>query len=89
MTRGDQGMWLLGPDAEGSLRASAREVSDVTGAGDTVIATMALALAASATLTEAARLANEAAGIAVAKFGPSVVTPAELLRGLETSAVRV
>jgi D-beta-D-heptose 7-phosphate kinase/D-beta-D-heptose 1-phosphate adenosyltransferase len=86
MTRGDQGMWLLGGDAEGSLPASAREVSDVTGAGDTVIATMALALAAGATLTEAARLANEAAGIAVAKFGPSVVTPTELLRAFETSA---
>jgi D-beta-D-heptose 7-phosphate kinase/D-beta-D-heptose 1-phosphate adenosyltransferase len=86
MTRGDQGMWLLSGDAEGSLPASAREVADVTGAGDTVIATMALALATGATLTEAARLANEAAGIAVAKFGPSVVTPAELLRAFDTTA---
>jgi D-beta-D-heptose 7-phosphate kinase/D-beta-D-heptose 1-phosphate adenosyltransferase len=86
MTRGDQGMWLLGSDVEGSLPASAREVADVTGAGDTVIATMALALAAGATLAEGARLANEAAGIAVAKFGPSVVTPSELLRALEASA---
>lgn len=86
MTRGDQGMWLLGSDVEGSLPAAAREVADVTGAGDTVIATMALALAANATLTEAARLANEAAGIAVARFGPAVVTPAELLRGLEGAA---
>ena len=85
MTRGDQGMWLLGGDAEGSLPASAREVADVTGAGDTVIATLALALAAGATLAEAARLANEAAGIAVSKFGPAVVTPAELLRALDTS----
>jgi D-beta-D-heptose 7-phosphate kinase/D-beta-D-heptose 1-phosphate adenosyltransferase len=83
MTRGDQGMWLLGTDVEGSLPASAREVADVTGAGDTVIATLALALAAGATLAEAARLANEAAGIAVAKFGPAVVTPAELLRALD------
>ncbi len=86
MTRGDQGMWLLGSDVEGSLPASAREVADVTGAGDTVIATMALALAAGATLVEAARLANEAAGIVVAKFGPSVVAPAELLRALDASA---
>ncbi len=86
MTRGDQGMWLLGPDVEDSLPASAREVADVTGAGDTVIATMALALAAGATLAEAARLANEAAGLVVAKFGPSVVTPAELLRALDASA---
>jgi len=82
MTRGDQGMWLLGRNVEGSLQAAAREVADVTGAGDTVIATMALALAAGATLAEAARLANEAAGIVVAKFGPAVVTPAELLRAL-------
>ena len=79
-------MWLLGGDVEGSLPAAAREVADVTGAGDTVIATLALALAAGATLTEAARLANEAAGIAVAKFGPAVVTPAELLRALDASA---
>jgi D-beta-D-heptose 7-phosphate kinase/D-beta-D-heptose 1-phosphate adenosyltransferase len=86
MTRGDQGMWLLGSDVEGALPASAREVADVTGAGDTVIATLALGLAAGATLVEAARLANEAAGIAVAKFGPAVVTPAELLRALDASA---
>ena len=86
MTRGDQGMWLLGEGVEDSLPAAAREVADVTGAGDTVIATMALALAAGATLVEAARLANEAAGLAVAKFGPAVVSPAELLRALEASA---
>ena len=86
MTRGDQGMWLLGSDVEGSLQASTREVADVTGAGDTVIATMALALAAGATLVEAAHLANEAAGITVAKFGPAVVMPAELLRALDASA---
>ena len=86
MTRGDQGMWLLGSGVEGSLPASAREVADVTGAGDTVIATLALALAAGATLAEAARLANEAAGVAVAKFGPAVVTPAELLHALDASA---
>ena len=68
--------------------ASAREVADVTGAGDTVIATMALAMAAGATLVEAARLANEAAGIAVGKFGAATVTPVELLRALEMSAER-
>ena len=49
--------------------AEAREVADVTGAGDTVIATMTLALAAGASLIEAARLANRAAGIVVGKFG--------------------
>ena len=86
MTRGDQGMWLLADGVEDSLPAAAREVADVTGAGDTVIATMALAMAAGATLVEAARLANEAAGIAVAKFGPAVVTPPELLRAIDASA---
>jgi D-beta-D-heptose 7-phosphate kinase/D-beta-D-heptose 1-phosphate adenosyltransferase len=85
MTRGDQGMWLLGRDVEGALAAAAREVADVTGAGDTVIATMALSLAAGASLAEAARLANEAAGIAVAKFGPSTVSPAELLKAFEAA----
>jgi D-beta-D-heptose 7-phosphate kinase/D-beta-D-heptose 1-phosphate adenosyltransferase len=87
MTRGDQGMWLLGDGLEGSLPAAAREVSDVTGAGDTVIALLAAAFAAGATLVEAARLANQAAGISVAKFGPAVVTPAELLRSIDQSAV--
>ena len=85
MTRGDQGMWLLGDGVEDSLPATAREVADVTGAGDTVVATLALALAAGASLVEAARLANEAAGITVGKFGPAVVTPAELLRSLDAS----
>jgi D-beta-D-heptose 7-phosphate kinase/D-beta-D-heptose 1-phosphate adenosyltransferase len=79
MTRGDQGMWLLADAVEGRLPASAREVSDVTGAGDTVIATMAVALAAGATPAEAARLANEAAGITVTRFGPATVSADELL----------
>ena len=86
MTRGDQGIWLLAGAIEGHLPAAAREVADVTGAGDTVIATMALALASGATLAESARLANEAAGIVVGKFGPAVVTPAELLRALAPTA---
>ncbi len=86
MTRGDQGMWLLAEDVEGQLPAAAREVADVTGAGDTVIATLALALASGATLPEAARLANEAAGISVGRFGPATVNVAELLRALESSA---
>jgi D-beta-D-heptose 7-phosphate kinase/D-beta-D-heptose 1-phosphate adenosyltransferase len=78
MTRGEAGMWLLDDAAEGYLPAATREVADVTGAGDTVIATLALALAAGATIAEAASLANAAAGIAVGKFGPASVTPDEL-----------
>lgn len=85
MTRGDQGVWLLADDVEGHLPAAAREVADVTGAGDTVIATLALALAAGATITEAARLANEAAGIVVARFGPATVRVAELMKAMELS----
>jgi D-beta-D-heptose 7-phosphate kinase/D-beta-D-heptose 1-phosphate adenosyltransferase len=80
ITRGEHGMWLLGPDGETELPAEAREVSDVTGAGDTVIATMTLALAAGAPLADAARLANRAAGIVVGKFGPATVTGQELDR---------
>jgi rfaE bifunctional protein kinase chain/domain len=81
ITRGEHGMTLVGPDGEVELPAEAREVSDVTGAGDTVIATMTLALAAGATLADAARLANRAAGLVVGKFGPASVT-ADELRGL-------
>jgi D-beta-D-heptose 7-phosphate kinase/D-beta-D-heptose 1-phosphate adenosyltransferase len=79
ITRGEQGMWLSSADGEGAIPAQAREVSDVTGAGDTVVATLAAALAAGATLTEAAVLANIAAGVVVAKFGPATVTADELL----------
>ena len=79
ITRGEQGMWLSCEDSEGPIPAVAREVSDVTGAGDTVVATLALAIAAGASIAEAAMLANQAAGIAVGKFGPAAVTAEELL----------
>jgi D-beta-D-heptose 7-phosphate kinase/D-beta-D-heptose 1-phosphate adenosyltransferase len=78
ITRGEAGMWLSDGDTEGAIPAVAREVADVTGAGDTVVATLALALAAGATSAEAAVLANHAAGIVVGKFGPATVTPDEL-----------
>jgi D-beta-D-heptose 7-phosphate kinase/D-beta-D-heptose 1-phosphate adenosyltransferase len=71
-------MWLAAPDAEADLPAEAREVADVTGAGDTVISALALCLAAGASLTDAARLANRAAGVVVGKFGPATVTADEL-----------
>jgi D-beta-D-heptose 7-phosphate kinase/D-beta-D-heptose 1-phosphate adenosyltransferase len=83
ITWGEHGMWLL--DASGSttvelaIPATAREVADVTGAGDTVVATLALALACGASLSEAATLANHAAGIVVGRFGPATVTRQELL----------
>jgi D-beta-D-heptose 7-phosphate kinase/D-beta-D-heptose 1-phosphate adenosyltransferase len=72
-------MWLSSADAEGGIPAAAREVSDVTGAGDTVVATVALAMAAGATLPEAAMLANHAAGVVVGRFGPATVTAEELI----------
>lgn len=78
ITRGEHGMWLDHAGVDGYLPSTAREVADVTGAGDTVIATLALAIAAGATMPEAARLANEAAGIVVGRFGAATVTPQEL-----------
>ena len=82
ITRGESGMWRLGDGVEGHLPAASREVADVTGAGDTVIATLALALAAGADMVEAATLANAAAGVSVNKFGPAGVSPAELRSAL-------
>ncbi len=79
ITRGEHGMWLSSDTVEGAIPATAREVADVTGAGDTVVATLALAVAAGGSLAEAAVLANHAAGIVVSKFGPATVTPYELL----------
>ena len=85
ITRGELGMWLSSDTAEGAIPAVAREVSDVTGAGDTVVATIALALAAGATLVEAADLANHAAGVVVGKFGPATVSPEELLASVQAT----
>jgi D-beta-D-heptose 7-phosphate kinase/D-beta-D-heptose 1-phosphate adenosyltransferase len=83
ITRGEHGMCLLnGPDAL-HYSAVAREVSDVTGAGDTVIATTALSLAAGMSVRDACGVANQAAGIAVAKFGPATVSQDELVAALE------
>lgn len=79
ITRGEHGMSMLDAAGEAHYPTVAREVADVTGAGDTVIATLALGLAAGATLAEAAQLANHAAGIVVGRFGPSTVSPAELV----------
>ncbi len=78
ITRGEHGMWLLSAEGEFDLPADTREVADVTGAGDTVIATMALGLAAGGSLRDCARLANRAAGLAVARFGPVAISAEEL-----------
>jgi len=79
ITCGDRGMMLLGSDDQPSyVQTAAREVYDVTGAGDTVIATLACGLAAGATLIESATLANQAAGIVVAKVGTATASADEL-----------
>ncbi len=80
ITRGERGMTLLESDnAPVHVETAAREVYDVTGAGDTVIATLALALSAHATMLEAAILANHAAGIVVGKLGTATANAAELV----------
>ena len=80
ITRGEEGMALFTEGGEVTrIPTVAREVYDVTGAGDTVIATLALALAAGATFAEAAILANHAAGGVVGKVGTATVTRDELL----------
>ena len=78
LTRSEQGMTLFDERGAMHVPAQAREVYDVSGAGDTVIAALAVMLAAGATLTEAVRLANRAAGIVVGKLGTAVATCAEL-----------
>jgi D-beta-D-heptose 7-phosphate kinase/D-beta-D-heptose 1-phosphate adenosyltransferase len=79
ITRGEEGMTLFADGGVTHIPTVAREVYDVTGAGDTVIATLALALTAGATLAEAAVLANHAAGVVVGKVGTATVTRDELL----------
>ena len=78
LTRGDEGMTLFRPRRVVRVRAEKHEVSDVTGAGDTVIAALAVMLAAGEGLESAVRIANRAGGIKVTKFGTAVVTPAEI-----------
>jgi len=80
VTRGDRGMMLVEGDRDPVLvETAAREVFDVTGAGDTVIATLAAAMAAGASMTESAVLANHAAGIVVGKLGTATASAAEIL----------
>ena len=78
LTRGADGMTLFREKKAFSVKAEKREVSDVTGAGDTVIATLAVMLAAGAGMEAAVRLANRAAGIVVGKLGTAAATHAEL-----------
>jgi rfaE bifunctional protein kinase chain/domain len=86
VTRGSRGMALFEPKrptAHVPIFGS-DEVTDVTGAGDTVIATLALALAAGASFYEAMRLANYAGGLVVMKRGTATATPAELAAAIDS-----
>jgi D-beta-D-heptose 7-phosphate kinase/D-beta-D-heptose 1-phosphate adenosyltransferase len=84
ITRGEEGMTLFeGRESKIThIPTKAKEVYDVTGAGDTVIATLTMALAVGASYDEAARIANHAAGIVVSKLGTATVTPEELINNI-------
>lgn len=86
ITRGEHGMSLVSADGGIThMPTQSKEVYDVTGAGDTVVAVLALALAAGGTVVDAARMANMAAGIVVGKIGTASVTQEELQSALAGS----
>ena len=78
VTRSEEGVTLYSDEGTLTIPAEAREVYDVSGAGDTVIATLGTLIAAGAPLADAVRIANAAAGVVVGKLGTAVVDPAEL-----------
>jgi D-beta-D-heptose 7-phosphate kinase/D-beta-D-heptose 1-phosphate adenosyltransferase len=90
VTRSEDGMSLITPDEVRHFPGAAREVFDVSGAGDTVVATLAAALAVDVPLAEAAQLANIAGGIVVGKVGTAVARPADILAAIApaTGALR-
>jgi D-beta-D-heptose 7-phosphate kinase/D-beta-D-heptose 1-phosphate adenosyltransferase len=84
ITQGERGMSLLLPGQPRlQLPATARDVADVTGAGDTVASVFSLGVAAGATFADAAYVANVAAGVVVGKAGAVAVNPDELLEALQ------
>ncbi len=87
LTRGEEGMSLFEPDRSVThIPTAAREVFDVTGAGDTVISTFALSRAAGASNFEAATLANSAAGAVIAEVGAAAITVDALCRSFRATA---
>ena len=87
VTRSERGMALIQADEELHIPTVAQEVYDVTGAGDTVIGTLAASLAAGESIEDATRLANLAAGIVVAKLGTATLSAEELNRAILGEAV--
>jgi len=85
VTRSEEGMSLFTASESHHEHTRAREVYDVSGAGDTVIAVLALMVATGASLHDAMRVANHAAGIVVGKLGTAVVHPAELAESLAST----
>ncbi|MCL1106962.1 bifunctional D-glycero-beta-D-manno-heptose-7-phosphate kinase/D-glycero-beta-D-manno-heptose 1-phosphate adenylyltransferase HldE [Shewanella algicola] len=86
VTRSEKGMTLVSKDQpELHIPTVAREVYDVTGAGDTVISALATSIAAGATLAQACAIANTAAGVVVGKLGTSTVSRIELIQALAQS----
>ena len=83
LTRSEEGMSLYEPDHISHQPTRAQEVFDVSGAGDTVIATVGLGLAAKLDLRQAMHIANAAAGVVVAKLGTAVCSQAELLAAFQ------
>lgn len=83
ITRSEKGISVVAKDFVRHIPASAKQVYDVTGAGDTVISVLTLALASGAHPVDAAKLANAAGGVVVGKLGTAVVTPQELARALK------
>ncbi len=86
ITRGESGMSLFTGEGHTHFPTRAQHVYDVTGAGDTVVATMATALAARASLAEACVLANHAAGLVVAELGTAAARAGDLIASLEDLA---
>lgn len=82
VTRSEKGMVMVEPDATASVPARAREVFDVSGAGDTVIATLALAHASGRSLVQSMHIANAAAGVVVSKLGTATADIAEVMHEL-------
>jgi D-beta-D-heptose 7-phosphate kinase/D-beta-D-heptose 1-phosphate adenosyltransferase len=86
VTRSEEGMSVITPEASDHISARAREVFDVSGAGDTVVAVLALGLASGLDVRAAAHLANAAAGVVVGKLGTAQVSPDELAAALAGDA---
>jgi D-beta-D-heptose 7-phosphate kinase/D-beta-D-heptose 1-phosphate adenosyltransferase len=89
LTRGEEGMSLFEREGVTHIPTVAKKVFDVTGAGDTVIATFTLAQAAGASMQEAAVLANHAAGVVVGEVGTAVATPAKVRQSIKAARINV